>query len=124
VGTPSRLILLVDDSALVRGFTAELLVEAGYQVLEAADAASARRIVEETEDQIDLLMIDVILPGTNGLVLARQLRELRPGLKVLLLSADPANVAAKALLPGAGFLEKSRMVEELAATVAGMLSTT
>ena len=115
-------ILLVDDSELVRGFAKDLLLEAAHEVLEADDAPAALIIAEKHVLPIDLLITDLLLPGPSGVDLARKLRAFRPNLKVLLVSADSHNAAAAALIPGARFMEKSHMVDELAETVAQLLS--
>ena len=118
--SPSAVILLVDDSELVRGFTRELLTEAAYEVLEASSAPAAQSIAAGRK--IDLLITDLLLPGLSGLDLARQMRLMWPEVRVLLLSADPYNAAAAAFVPGARFLEKTRMVDHLTTAVAQMLA--
>jgi two-component system cell cycle sensor histidine kinase/response regulator CckA len=112
----------VDDSDLVRGFVKDLLADAPHQLLEARSAAAALKIAENPGRQIDLLISDLLLPGPSGLDLARKLRVERPHLKVLLLSADPANAIAATLLPNAHFLEKTQIVVELANAVKQILA--
>ena len=110
----------MDDSNLVRGFVKELLVEAAYAVLEARDAPQALSVAAE-HPEVDLLIADLLLPGANGVDLAKKMRAARPGLKVLLLSADSSNAVAAAQLPGARFMDKNGMVEQLTSTVAELL---
>src|SRR3954452_6825325 len=78
-------VLVVEDEALVRMVTVELLGEAGYQVLEADDAPGALRILD-TGTSVDLLVTDVGLPGLNGRQLAEMARQSRPALKVLFVT--------------------------------------
>jgi CheY-like chemotaxis protein len=115
-------ILLVDDSDLVRRFAKELLIEAAYHVLEAANASAALELTQSAEQRIDLLIADLLLPGPSGLDLARKLRATRPYLKVLLLSADPSNAPAAKLIPNASFLDKTKMVDHLTETVEEILA--
>lgn len=76
-------ILVVEDDADVRVFTAEMLGALGYRVLSASDARSALDILAQ-ESHIDLLFTDVGLPGgVNGRQLADEARRRRPALKVL-----------------------------------------
>jgi CheY-like chemotaxis protein len=78
-------ILLVEDEALVRDLTAEILRENGYTVLAAAPE-EALSLAAEHAGFIDLLLTDVVMPGISGRVLADRLVGLRPRLKVLYMS--------------------------------------
>jgi response regulator NasT len=68
-----RLILLVDDDALLLQFLAEVLGHAGYDTVSAKSAAEAIRQIETREP--DLAMLDITMPGMSGLELARHLHE-------------------------------------------------
>jgi CheY-like chemotaxis protein len=78
-------ILLVEDSDVVRMLTVEVLKELGYQVLEAINAQQALQVLDSNEN-VDLLMTDIGLPGMNGQLLAAAARQRRPELKVLFAS--------------------------------------
>jgi len=65
-------ILIVEDDAMVREMVSEMLEAAGYTVLHAADGEEAIRILEERAEEIDLAMLDVIMPKMGG----RQVYEL------------------------------------------------
>ncbi|MDB5761855.1 MAG: response regulator [Herminiimonas sp.] len=71
--TVKRLILIVDDDALLLQFLEELLGDAGYDTVAAASAAEAIRQIEAREP--DLAMLDITMPGMSGLELARHLHE-------------------------------------------------
>jgi len=89
--TANKTVLLVDDEPLIRMVAAELLVEHGYNVLEAEDATSALKIIE-TGQVLDLLITDVGLPnGMNGRQLADAVRSIRAGLKVLFITGYAEN---------------------------------
>ena len=82
----SERVLLVEDNAAVLTLMTEMLVDLGYRVVTASDATGALEILRRGE-QIDLIFTDVVMPGQkNGVQLAAEARELRPGLKVLLMS--------------------------------------
>lgn len=68
-----RLILLVDDDALLLQFLAEVLGHAGYDTVTAGSAAEAIRQIEAREP--DMALLDITMPGMSGLDLARHLRE-------------------------------------------------
>ena len=103
----SETILLVEDEAPVRAIARRVLSAAGYQVLEAADAAQARRLAEEHAGRIDLLITDVIMPGTRGPELAEELAGRAPGLRVLFISGySPDSLIQREGVPGRGFIQK------------------
>lgn len=82
----TQTILLVEDEALVREVTGEVLRSAGYRVLAAKDAKGAMRIYEAQGEEVELLLSDVVLPGESGRVLAGNLRRENPWLKILLVT--------------------------------------
>ena len=71
-----RHLLVIDDDNRIRGLIREYLARAGFRVSVAADAAAARRLVEQLT--FDLLVLDVMMPGEDGFTFARWLRG-RPG---------------------------------------------
>jgi signal transduction histidine kinase/CheY-like chemotaxis protein len=79
-------VLLVDDEVAVREPLAELLVELGYRVIQAADGEQGLEILK-SEQRLDLLVSDIGLPGgMNGRQLAAAGRQLRPDLKILFIT--------------------------------------
>ncbi len=79
-------ILVVEDDAIVRMLIVDVLEELEFQVLEAADAEEALKVVEDSSKVIDLMMTDVGLPDMDGKQLATKVRELRPDLPILFAS--------------------------------------
>jgi signal transduction histidine kinase/CheY-like chemotaxis protein len=108
-------ILLVEDEDGVRELAKEVLQFGGYAVFDARDVAEAERIAIAEARRIDLLVTDIVMPGTNGRELARQLSVLRPGMKVLYISGytDDAIVHHGVLDPGVVFLPKPFSPEAL-----------
>jgi two-component system NtrC family sensor kinase len=83
-GNGHGIILLVEDNAEIAEVSRSNLEELGYRVLHASNAAAALDIVER-DRTIDLVFSDIVMPGPmSGLDLARRLRELRPGLPIVL----------------------------------------
>ena len=79
-------VLVVEDEGLVRLDASESLRDAGFAVLEAADAAEALDIVYSRED-INVLFTDINMPGTmDGLELARCVHNHRPNIRLVLTS--------------------------------------
>lgn len=88
-GNPTALrplhVLLVDDDELVRAGTAEMLTDAGYEVIEAASGAEALAIFE-ADSRIELLVTDQLMPGMNGAALIARVRRDAPRLPILLVT--------------------------------------
>jgi CheY-like chemotaxis protein len=89
-GQRDEIILVVEDNDDVRAYSAMILRELGYGVIEAVDAEAAMKIIARG-DVIDLLFTDVVLPGKTGRMLATEALALRPGLKVLFTTGYSRN---------------------------------
>ena len=97
-----KTILVIDDEPSVRMLIAEVLADAGFAAIEAADGPSALTIIESNA-RIDLLITDVGLPGgLNGRQIADAARVQRPGLKVLFVTGYAENVASQGSQMDAG----------------------
>ena len=101
-------ILVAEDEEPVRQLIVRVLREAGYTVLETANAREALPLGEHYEGPIHLLVTDVIMPGTGGKNLAARLTEKRPDMKVLYISgyAGQLSLGQEPGLDGAVFLAK------------------
>jgi two-component system cell cycle sensor histidine kinase/response regulator CckA len=108
-------ILLVEDEQAVRDLICDMLSHSGYIVLEAADGPEALEICRQRREPIDLLLTDVVMPGMNGRVLARELTALCPHTAVLFMSGYAESVIALngVLEPGAELLAKPFTRESL-----------
>jgi CheY-like chemotaxis protein len=78
-------ILVVDDDRDVRQLTGEMLTERGYSVELAADADEALAILRR-DGGFDAMLVDYVMPGTNGASLVKIVRSLRPGLRTLMMT--------------------------------------
>ncbi|MDY0963035.1 ANTAR domain-containing response regulator [Massilia sp. CFBP9026] len=102
-----RLVLIVDDDALLREYLAEVLQHAGHDTLGAGTAAEALRTIEERGHGIALVLLDIEMPGMSGLALARLLREETTIPFMFLSASDDAETARAAADAGAvGYLVK------------------
>ena len=77
-------VLLVDDEEVIRTTTAQMLVDLGYTVVEAASAKDALAYISNAN--VELVLTDHLMPGMNGTELAREVQALRPGLPILIIS--------------------------------------
>jgi CheY-like chemotaxis protein len=107
-------VLLVEDAPMIRRLAREIMLRAGYTVIEAGDAEEATQLAARQE-RIDVLLTDLIMPGPSGVELAEQLRNLRPRVRVLFMSgySDNAIVRDGLLGESAAFLQKPFTPEEL-----------
>jgi PAS domain S-box-containing protein len=118
VATPGRgRILVVDDEPLVRLGTAETLRDEGFEVEEADSAETALSLAPF--DRFDCVVTDYLMPGMNGVELARLLKADRPSLPVLLLSGY-ADLEAFSALP---YVSKPCFGDELTGAITGLMAS-
>jgi DNA-binding NtrC family response regulator len=94
---PGATILVIEDARFVREVTCEILRDAGYRVLHAECAATARKVFRRHGNRIQLLLCDAVLPDSSGALLAQTLRRCSAGLKVVLVSGYPTATLRKYL---------------------------
>ncbi len=107
-------VLVVEDAEELRGLAKRLLERQGYTVLVAANADEALRLFEQ-HASIDVLLTDVVMPGTSGPELTSQLVGQQPALRVIYMSGytEDAIVQHGVLKPGIAFLHKPFTSETL-----------
>jgi PAS domain S-box-containing protein len=120
---PGETVLVVEDEALVRKMIARALEDAGYQVLQAGDAAEAIEVFTRASGKISLLLTDIVMPGKNGRELAQQVAQLSPGIPVLFTSGyTDGEIERRGLLePGAVFMQKPLIPPALVRAVRELL---
>lgn len=92
---PATTVLVVDDQRYARRVAYRILSEAGYRVLEAEDGDEALDALHSARMGVDLVMIDVVLPGMDGVELANQIREGWPDQRILFTSGYAAQILAE-----------------------------
>jgi signal transduction histidine kinase len=118
VNSVSYAILLVDDDPMVSSGTSAMLEDLGHRVIMASNAASALEVIRAAT-QLDLVITDHAMPGMTGTELAKQIRELRPQLPIVLATGYaevPSNV-----VPGMTRLDKPYRTDKLAAIIAATI---
>jgi DNA-binding response OmpR family regulator len=98
---PATTILLVEDEEGVRAVLNELLTGLGFSVLQAANGAEAVDLARSRDGVIDLVITDMVMPVMSGQELARHLAELRPGVRILYMSAFASNIYSPGALANA-----------------------
>jgi CheY-like chemotaxis protein len=115
-------VLVVEDSALIRMGAVDLVLSAGYEALEACDADEAIRILE-SRDYIDLVFTDVQMPGTmDGIKLCHYIRDRWPPVK-LLVASGVAILEESSLPEGSLFFAKPYSENDITDRMAALLSS-
>ncbi len=116
-------ILLVEDDGTLRATIRRALLQAGFDVLDAAGGAEALVVNETHHAPIHLLVTDVVMPDVSGRELASRLRALRAGLKVLYMSGHSADTfrSGGGLGAAEAYLQKPFTSSALVGAVRGLL---
>ncbi|MDP4175682.1 MAG: response regulator transcription factor [Bacteroidota bacterium] len=117
-------IFVADDHPLIReGLRKTLLVEEDFQIVgEAADGFEVMKKIRETE--FDILLLDLNMPGKNGLTVIKEIKQILPKASILVLSMYPLQrFAVRALKTGAsGYVTKDSPTEELIKAIRTIIS--
>lgn len=118
-GTAPACVLVVEDDPLLRRVVVRLLKSWDYEVIEAPDGFQALDRFREGRGRIAAVLLDIMLPGINGVAVAREVRAEDPSLPIVACSAA-FNDGVEADLRGAGvryFLPKPYSSDALRATI-------
>ena len=116
-------ILLVDDEKYIRELGVELLTDVGYEVLTAIDGESALQLYRKEQKRIDLVILDLVIPGMGGKKCYEEILKINPQAKILIVSGYSVNGPGKeAMEAGAkGFVGKPFDVSHMLTTVRHIL---
>jgi two-component system cell cycle sensor histidine kinase/response regulator CckA len=119
----SETVLLAEDDQGVRALVKTVLAGSGYRVLEARDGEEAVRSFREFGEEIDLLVMDVVMPRKNGKEALLEIQALKPGVKAIFISGYTADIIDKNGLIDAGLhlLNKPLLPNQLLAKVREVL---
>jgi signal transduction histidine kinase/CheY-like chemotaxis protein len=124
-GTPAfseETVLVVEDAEPLRDLIKEGLGRFGCKVVTARNVEEALRIVKEPQTRIDLLLTDVVMPGRDGTVLAKEMLALRSETKILYMTGHSGEfVRADMLNPSVSLIRKPFTPTELARKIRKML---
>jgi two-component system cell cycle sensor histidine kinase/response regulator CckA len=129
---PDRLIagtgtvLLVDDELMVLELGMKLLEKLGYTVIQAKGGREAVEIYKTSPDSIDLVILDMIMPDMGGGETYDRIKEINPGVKVILSTGYSTDGRATEILERGcdGFLPKPYTIRELSASIEEVLRKT
>jgi DNA-binding response OmpR family regulator len=117
----SKTVLVIEDDSAIRQGIIDALQFAGYRTLHAGDGPSG--LAQAVKATFDLLMLDLILPGASGFEILKQVREHRPALPVIILTArgEEADRVNGLRLGADDYVVKPFSVRELLARVEAVL---
>ena len=112
-------VLFVDDEVAILSATRRLLEASGYRVLTAENGHDALQIARNTRSPIDVVLLDLRMPGMSGIDAFGLLREILPSAPVILCSGYELDAASRALLErgAAGFVQKPFRLEDLTTAI-------
>jgi DNA-binding NtrC family response regulator len=117
-----KTILVVEDHLLLLKLVKEILEDAHFTVLTASSAKKAIHVEAAHSGTIDMLLSDVMMPGMSGPDLAKKLKEQRPEMRIILMSAYPDG-ALLVLNYGWHFMQKGFMPQALVGRIKDVLSS-
>ncbi|OGR80237.1 MAG: hypothetical protein A2X32_06250 [Elusimicrobia bacterium GWC2_64_44] len=109
----AKKVLIVDDEDLVRNYVRRALASRGWEITEANNGAAALALLEGRE--FDAVVCDLKMPDLRGEEVVRQIRELRPAMKVVVITGSVSNITTP-IVPGVevdGFLIKPFGIDEI-----------
>jgi signal transduction histidine kinase/CheY-like chemotaxis protein len=118
------IVLLVEDEEIVRDLLHDVLVDAGHDVLVAADGEEALALSASHDGPIDLMLTDLVMPGISGRELGERIAVLRPAMAIVYMSGytEDAIVRHGVREAGATFLQKPFTLDEVVGTVGALLA--
>ena len=118
--------MVVDDERFILDITSEWLEELGYQVIVASSGQEALSLYETQRDAIDLIILDMVMPGMDGGETFARLQAIDPDVKVLLISGYGLEGKAKEIRGRGcqGFIQKPFTIIQLSEKIKALLDTT
>ncbi len=118
-------VLVVEDEPQVLSLISMMLTELGFDALLAENGIEALRLLSEEKSVVRLALLDIQMPGLNGMQLCRKLRSLNPALKVLISSGYDEKTAREAMgtCQPDGFIQKPYWIDALREKIRTILSS-
>ncbi len=116
-------ILIAEDEASIRTMLGSILTKYGYNIITADSGRSAVEITKKYGKNISLLITDIVMPGMNGRVLAKKLKVIYPGLKVIFMSGYAEDIPDEMIdeIKGSIFIQKPYTMENIMGAIAAVL---
>ena len=120
-----KTLMLVEDEEMVALISDQMLTRLGHKVFVARSGPDALSIFQEHREKIDLVILDMIMPGMSGAETFERLKAIDPGVNVLLSSGYTLNGQAEDILRRGcrGFIQKPFTIEQLSQKIREVLSS-
>ena len=120
-----KTLMLVEDEDMVAVISDQMLTRLGHKVFLARSGPDALSIFQEHREKIDLVILDMIMPGMSGAETFERLKAIDPGVNVLLSSGYTPNGPAQDILRRGcrGFIQKPFTIEQLSQKIREILSS-
>ena len=118
-------VLLIDDDEMVVDVSEHILNNSGYDVVSAKSGKEAIEVYKENHSRIDMVILDMILPDMGGGDTYDRLKEINPGIKVLLASGYDIDYQGRDIMERGcdGFIQKPFNMNELLEKIRGILTS-
>jgi len=118
------IVLVVDDEPTILRTASASLAGIGLRVIVAEDGHEGWEAFTKFQDEICLVLTDIVMPVMNGLELAERIREMRPGMKILLMSGYSDKALEIEGRLNFAFIRKPFLPTDLVRRISGMLGRT
>ncbi len=119
-----RTALIVDDEEIMLDIESFMLQKIGFKILKAGNSAEACQLYEDKKEQIDIVVLDMIMPDENGAKTYKRLKKMNPDIRVLVSSGLERDGNIDEILSDGqnGFIRKPFQFEEFTNNIDAMLS--
>ena len=120
-----KTVLLIDDDDMVADVGEQILHNSGYRVFSAKSGKKAIEVYKANHSRIDMVILDMILPDMGGGDTYDRLKEINPGIKVLLASGYDIDYQGRDIMERGcdGFIQKPFNMNELLEKIRGILTS-
>ncbi|MGD9045036.1 MAG: response regulator [Desulfobacterales bacterium] len=120
-----RTVLIVDDEEMVLDVEALMLERMGFKTLKANSPEKAYQLYKDKKENIDLVVLDMIMPGDSGAVVYKKLKRINSGIKVLISSGFWKDINVREILNDGpnSFIQKPFKFAEFNKKIDSILST-
>ncbi|MCJ7581771.1 MAG: response regulator [Candidatus Aminicenantes bacterium] len=119
-------VFLIDDDDMIVDVSEQILNSSGYDVVSAKSGKEAIEVYKENHSRIDMVILDMILPDMGGGDTYDRLKEINPGIKVLLASGYDIDYQGSDIMERGcdGFIQKPFNMNELLEKIRGIMTST
>jgi CheY-like chemotaxis protein len=120
---PAQRILIIDDETVVRNVLSEMLIDTGHSVIEAVNGAAGLSVYREKWREIDIVIIDMIMPEMSGRDAFLEMKKINPDIRAILSSGFSLDGASQSMMAEGvrGFVHKPYRQNELLRTISEIL---